>query len=451
MSEEHRYELGLRLALVVLLMTVGVVSFDRARRGEFDFEHFYHDACYVWQHGDLPPMEAGNRGEQRRLPFYLPVVSLLLAPLTAGGRVPMALVWAAGQVAALGYSLRVLRRWAGETPPSATQRTGPARGGLVLALAAVLAVPALTEAAKFNQLSFFVLALVLGASQALDRERPRWAGVLLGLTALLKLLPGIFLVWLLLKRRWSAAAALVGTVVALAFLPALAAFGWQRTLAYHRQWWSYNVAGDAARGLLNPELREHFIDHRNQSIAQVLARLTWAEHPYRVRWQPAQLAPQTCTRAAYGIAGGLLIVLARRTRRRWQELDVHGRHAEVAAYAIAMLALSPLVRQYYLVWVLPALVLFAREALLKEQWHAGSTRALRARIGWLGLGTWLIGMAAWLSETARAYGAHLVLLVVIGVLMLWTTARLPAENAPANGEPAGATRRPQGADAMRDE
>ena len=451
MSEAHRYERGLRLALVVVLVAVGVVSFDRARRGEFDFEHFYHDARYVWQHGDLPPLETGNRDEQRRLPFYLPVVSLLLAPLTAGGRVPMALVWAAAQVTALGYSLRVLRRWAGETPPFVAQGTGHTRRGLVLALATALAVPALVEAAKFNQLSFFVLALILGASQALDRERPRWAGVLLGLAALLKLLPGVFLVWLLLKRRWSAAAALVVTVVALALLPALAAFGWQRTLAYHRQWWSYNLAGDAARGLLNPELREHFIDHRNQSIAQVLARLTWTEHPYRVRWQLGQLAPQTCTRAAYGIAGGLLIVLAGRTRRRWQELEVRDRHAEVAAYAIAMLALSPLVRQYYLVWVLPALVLFAREALLKEQWHAGSTRALRARIGWLGLGLWVLGMAAWLSETARAYGAHLVMLVLIGALMLWTTARLPAEDAPGNGEPAGARRRPQGADVMRDQ
>ena len=469
---KHRwYEHLLLLGLLCLLAGVGYLSFERGSRGQFDFRHFYLDARYVWEHAELNPHldEQVPPDERRQLPFYLPAVPLALAPITAFGRTPAAIVWSLAQMAALALSLSILWRWwvcssplkkgtGSEPNPLGNGENALPRGARTLfqrtdrdcdvpdssvwavrlpqepvayarrlprpaatgafAVAVLLAVPAFLEAGKFNQLSYFVLALVLAAVTALERERPKLAGALFGVAAVLKLLPGIFLIWLLLKRRWSAAIALVVVALVFALVPPLSVFGPQRTAEYHRQWWLYNVQGEAAQGLLSADLAEHFIDRRNQSIAQVLARLTWPAHPYAAPGQPVHLDPQTCARLAYGITAVLLLALLWVTRRPWHQLSPHRRHAEAAVYAIGMLVFSPLLRQYYLVWAVPALVLLARIAVDNTAMSSG---VRSQRLGQVGLVVWAAGMVVWAWRIARVLGAHLLMLITIGVLLLWAT------------------------------
>jgi hypothetical protein len=418
----------LTAVLLVLLAGAGAVSFDRAVRGRYDFHHFYLDARYVWQHRALNPNMAqpSTTPDQRQLPFYLPTVPLALAPITAWGRTPAAFIWAAAQIAALGISLRVLRRWSGAD-------RGPPDGAWAFLIVLALAVPALYEAGRFNQLSYFVLVLVIGGIDMLQGNRPRTAGALFGLAAVLKLLPGIFLLWLLLKRQWQAACAFVVAVLLATALPPLIAFGPRQALAYHQEWWSYNVRGDAVAGLLDTALADHFIDHRNQSITQVLARLMWPEHPHAVPWQPLTLAPRTCTLLAAGVGAALLAALVWQTRRPGRVLGAGRLRVEGAAYALGMLVFSPLLRQYYLVWALPALVLLGR---VSADPGAGSRR----KYGPLGLWIWTAGMLAWVSPGARLLGVHLVMLLLVGAMLLATRtdggARSPAEDAEAwgNGE-----------------
>ena len=445
MSAVARWQLA---AFFALLIGLGILSFDRASRGRFDFHHFYLDARYVWEHGALNPTVTPHiTAETRQLPFYLPVVSLALAPLAALGRMPAAALWTVGQVAALAYAVWALRRWTesgggrpqgrpsgdeGRRPPAADAGVG--RHGL--ALAVVLALPAFIEAARFNQVSYFVLALVFGGFSGLERGRDVRAGVCFGLAAVLKLLPGFLLVWLLLKRRWLAAGACVLTALVMTIVPPLLAFGPTRTWAYHRDWLDYNLHGDAGQGLLRADLPEHFIDRRNQSIAQVLARLTWSQHPYRTAWQPVTLDSQTCQRIAAGSSLALLAALVWTTRRPWAALTAGQRQAEAAAYALAMLALSPLVRQYYLVWALPALVWLARRALeppirtphasagphgqpgLPLAWRARIATKFNVHAGRLGLAIWLLGMALWPWPAARVVGVHLVMLLLLGGIIM---------------------------------
>jgi alpha-1,2-mannosyltransferase len=424
MPENPSRERLLRAGFAGLLIALGVLAAWRGIEGRYDFHHFYLDARYVWEHRALNPVLAQPAtDETRNLPFYLPVVPLLLAPLTALGRVPAAIVWSAAQMAALAYSLAVLRRWVGSRPAGGTP------GALVLAT--VFALPALYEAARFNQLSYFVLALLLGGANALDRERPRLAGVFFGVATVLKLLPGIFLLWLLLKRRWSAALACVATITVLALVPPTLVFGLEKARAYHREWFEYNARGDAACGMLRSDLPEHFIDRRNESIGQVLARWTWLEHPFRVAWQPLKLEPQTCKRLADGISAALLLALLALTRRPWRNLTLERRHAEAAVFAIAMLALSPLVRQYYLVWALPGLVVFAGWAV------GGSDEPGRSKprvLGWIGLAVWLGGMALWPWQITRVCGAHLLMLLTLGALLVLV--RRPGRDAAAKVTPA---------------
>ncbi len=451
---DTRLTRAVSLGLVVLLTGLGLLAYDRARRQRFDFAHFYLDARYVWEHGALNPRVTRDApaAEERQLPFYLPAVPVLLAPVAAFGPQPAALLWAAAQVAALGAVLRVLRRWAGRGPPetvrslpSATalpppasrsgSATGLMAGDRAFALALLLALPALIEAARFNQVSFFVLALLIGAVHALEHRRPRLAGVAFAAAAVLKLLPVLFLPWLLLKRRWSAAAAMVITGAALTVLPPLVCFGPQRTVDYYREWVAYNI--ESARGLLDPTLPEHFLNHRNQSITQVLARLAWAEHPYPLPLpHRPRLAAPPIEWAGRAIAAGLLAALWWCTRRPWDVLTEPRRRAEAAVYALALLVVSPLVRQYYLVWALPAVVLLAR-GVAGGPGAADEVRATwgRPRAAVAGLVVWTVGMALWLWPMARLWGAHLVMLIVLAGLLLTASDARGVAGGQAGGGP----------------
>ena len=413
MRERSPHARWLYFGLVLLLAVVAIVSFRRAVAGKYDFHHFYLDAAYVWKHAELnPDLESDNRSTRRQLPFYLPVVALLLSPLTVGGVMPAAALWTIGHLVALAYALKVLSGWGATTPSR-----GPP--GVALALACAVALPAVFEVARFNQISFYILALVLGGLAALARDRPWRAGVLLGLATVLKLLPAAFAVWLALKRKWAALGAWGATVLVVALLPSLAVFGPRKTADYHRQWWLHNVRGPAARGMTDPGLREHFIDYRNQSIPAVLARLFWPEHRYPVLFQPVALGARAARAVAWCVTAALVGGLLWATRRRSPGDDEFGLRAEAATYALAMLVFAPLLRQYYLIWALPALVLLARIAI-------EPVSGRQQRLGQIGLALWLAGMLAWLSPTARAYGAHLLMLILLAIVLLSAARSRPA-------------------------
>jgi hypothetical protein len=407
--KEHVVSAGARGAAAVLLVLVAAVSLDRALRLRYDFHHFYLDARRVWTHGVLEFETPTTQPEtQRQLPFYLPAVPVLLAPLTAGGQVSAAVLWTLAQVGALAYCLLVLWRWR-----AADGDTQSAAKDFVLLL--VLAAYALYEAARFNQLSFFVLALILAGVGSWERRRP-WAGVWLAAATVLKLLPAVFVVWLMLKRAWRALAAYVVAMTVLSAAPCLIAFGPARTVAYHRQWWDYNVAGMLATGPDAHKLQGHFRDHRNQSILAVVGRLCERGHPYAVTHPLLSLDEAAARRLAQLISAGLALALVWSTRASPARRSIPALRAEISVYLLAMLVFSPLLRQYYLVWALPALLslmLGARGA------RTGAARTL----AWAGVVTWVVGQVAWLSETARAYGVHLVMLVVMGALLLACRAR----------------------------
>jgi hypothetical protein len=398
--------------LIALLMVVAGVSFHRAAVPKADFKYFYTDARYVWTQRALNPELAGaDDQDERQLPFYLPVVPLLLAPLAAGGPKLAAVLWTIGQVIALGYTLRVLRAWA-----NSAEAVDPR---LLTLGACLIALPAIIETAHFNQLSFIVLAMVLAGIAALERGRPVQAGLWLALATVLKLQPAVFALWLALKRQWTALATLASGAVVIALLPCLLAFGARSTGEYHHQWWSYNAEAMAARGRGDARLRPHFLDYHNQSLAAVLLRTTWPDHPYRTPLQPVRLSPRAARGIALLVSLGLAAALVWHTRRPWQRppsdhatrLRPGRLRAEAAVYLVAMLVFAPLLRTYYLVCAAPGLMLLAQYAVEPRE----RPRQWPARIA---LTIWLVGMLAWTSDTARAYGVHLVMLIALAAILL---------------------------------
>ncbi len=391
------------LVLTLTLLSCGTASLIQALKLDYDFKHFYRDAVYVWQHHALNPDRHGpDRAQRRQLGFYLPAVPALLAPLGALAPVPAAIVWSATQTASLLVALLLLRRM-----------VGPAAA----ALATILALPAAYEAARFNQLSLVLLAMLLAATTALERRRDVRAGVLIATAGVMKLLP-LLLAWVLLvARRWRALAAFAASCAILIVVPPLLLFGPQRTWEYHHQWWHDNVEGAPAAGMTDPQLREHFIDHRNQSIPAVVARLTWPGHPYRAPFQPLRLSAQaarTLGRVLHAVAAlaalGAMLWLARRS-----SLQVC-----MAFAMVAMTALAPLLRTYYLIWALPALALLAADS--------SSARTATRRAAGAGLIIWLAGMIGWISPSLRSLGVHLWMLIALGVCLCLTARQVSRPN-----------------------
>ncbi len=419
---------ALDLLLAALLMMTVVVSAARGLEFSYDFHHFYRDAEYVWNHAALnPDLSNPDPLLRRQLPFYLPAVPLALSPLGGLGRVAAAMVWTLMQAGSLACVLILLRRRALSLLPEGAPEAR--RAQLAALLAWLLAVPGVYEAARFNQLSIPLLAVLLLAERALHRGRGLQAGLLFAGGAVLKLLPALFVFWLLLKRQARAGLAFLVGAIVLAVLPSLLCFGPERTWSYHREWFEYNVRGAAGGGMTDPGLREHFIDHRNQSLPAVVSRLCWPEHPHPSPIQIASLSLEQCRLVATVLALMLGAALLAATHRPLQGLGDRRAHAEFSTYLLALLALSPLVRQYYLVWALPALQLLAVVAL--EPGRSRARACARA-----GLAVWLLGMMLWVVPQARLLGAHLLMLIALGGLLL--AAVPPAATSPtAHGPSAG--------------
>ncbi|MBL8880282.1 MAG: DUF2029 domain-containing protein [Phycisphaerales bacterium] len=411
--------------ICALLLAVGLFSFERARQLRYDFHHFYRDARYVWDHAALNPvLKADDEVAQRQLPFYLPVVPLALAPLTAGGVTSAAVLWAALQTASLAAALHEIRR-----------RWVSSAGAFWLAVACGL--PVIYEAAFFNQLSFPILALCLLAIRFVQSNKTISAAASLSVACITKLLPAMLIVWLAMQRPrgWLRTCAMTLLFAAIfALVPCYLAFGMAETHKYLAQWVEHNGGSSRAFDLLDPQIDEHFLGHANQSIRAVVARWTWPEHPFRLPRQPIELsrsASDTLAQILTVTLCAIWIALTLRVSKRPADIrrSPGGAHSELipsandatqqshvdctalssaAIWMIGMLVFSPLMRQYYLIWAWPAVALLADQSL-----RSIATRT--PRCAWVGLGAWLIGMAIWPMPLVRLAGAHLAMLIVVAI------------------------------------
>ncbi|MDX2198817.1 MAG: glycosyltransferase family 87 protein [Phycisphaerae bacterium] len=411
-SDEQRpldpFAVSRRLLIVGVLVACAVISWSRASRVTYDFHHFYLDAAYVWEHGALnPTLNDPQPLNNRQLPFYLPTVSVLLAPLAAGGRGVAAVLWTIVQMLSLSYCMWALARWC-------RMRESGNLGAVRFGWLVVLSLAALYEASKFNQVSFLTLALILAGVSALETRREFAGGCWLAAAAVLKLLPAAFAVWLALQRRWRALAGFVVGCGLLIALPPLVAFGPQRAVQYHQEWWRFNIGSAGLRAWLevdNPgPFSAHFVDRRNQSIAATLARLTVADHPRPAFWQPVHLSVEQVGRIAGWVSGALLLLMFSAVARRPSIADpLWSVRCDAALLTIGIQVLAPLTRMYYLVWTMPALAIL----LIAASPPSGAT-SRSVLLGRIGLIAWLLGMGAWLSRDLRDLGAHAIMLVVIG-------------------------------------
>ncbi|HEX6343726.1 glycosyltransferase 87 family protein [Umezawaea sp.] len=270
---------------------------------------------------------------------YPPFAALLFIPLSLVGAGALKIAWTFVGVLLLEVVLLLSLRWV---------RSGPARGHV--ALAAVVALAAMwlgpvRSTLETGQVNLLLVALVLADFTLLSRSRAMGVGI--GLAVAIKLTPGVFLVYLLLTRRFRPALTAVATFLAtvllsLAVLPS-------DTLKY---WGGVFVDAD----------RVAITQHRfQQSLRGVVARVAHSTDTTLV-W--------ACLAVVLAVLGLVLAVrLWRRGQDQWGVLVTAG----------VGLVVSPVSWEHHWVWVVPGLVFLAA--------------AVRTPLGWAGWGVVVAAIA----------------------------------------------------------
>lgn len=251
------------------------------------------------------------------LPFtYPPFAAFLMVPIALLPTVVAAAVWAVASVLALAATLTAFLRSGGSSA---------GLGRMVAIVGFALLLEPVWASLSFGQVNLF---LMLAVSVDLLRPERRWAGVLVGVAAGIKLTPLVFVVLLVLVGRRTAAGRAVLTFVA------TVAVGFVAMPSAAVSYWTH-VLWDPSR-IGGVEFTS------NQSVLGVLTRLLGAE-PSTLLW--------------LAIAGplslGILLVAAAWWRRGARDVGV-------CLGAISMLVASPISWSHHWVWAAPIALVLAR-------------------------------------------------------------------------------------------
>ncbi|MDT5024580.1 MAG: alpha,2-mannosyltransferase [Micromonosporaceae bacterium] len=289
---------------------------------------------------------------QGRLGYtYPPFAAIVMRPLAW---LPLGLtiaIYVVVSVAALAASVWWLVR------PLAVRHRVPPWFALGLAFVLASALEPIREAFTFGQINVVLWALILFDLLVVlplpnQHRWSRFAGVGIGLATAIKLVPGIFIVYLLVTRRFRAAAVAAGIAVAATLLAA--AFSPAQSWTF---WTDKVLQGDGV-GQLAYEF--------NQSILGVLARLALPGQPNQALW--------------------ILIIAPVLGYGMWRASRAAAAGDEVAGLTLAGLVgslVSPVTWAHHIFWIVPALVVLVDTALRPEP--APLVSGLRRRAGQLTL------------------------------------------------------------------
>lgn len=218
-----------------------------------------------------------------------------------------------------------------------------------------------------GQPNLMLLAIMLFGFVLLDRSRPVAAGLLFAFAAVLKAFPITVLVYLLWRRRWKAAGAMVvATGIMLLVLPAPIR-GLDRHLAETHTWLEHMLPSTSGKAIANQPGRA--FKSGNQSLLSVVHRYTRDieaagpdSAPKGIRVNVTSITPEASFMVYAAIAGVIGVVyLIVMPVERWRT-----RRTSAMEYSILLLLMvlfSPKAGTYYYCWALPAFTVITAELL----------------------------------------------------------------------------------------
>jgi Glycosyltransferase family 87 len=248
---------------------------------------------------------------------YPPFAAALFTPLAGLPAVIVGLAWELGTVAAFGWACVLSLRLAG-CPYSRVEAVAAVAAGLVL--------EPVYHTLFLGQINVFLLALVLADIWRVAQGKR--AGVGIGLAAAIKLIPGIFVLLLLLTRRTKDALIAAGTFVACTGL------GYLADPSASRLYWT-RLFYDTSR------VRVTYIS--NQSLDAAAARILGGVGHVGSWYLAIEI-----------VVGALGLAVATTLARRSDWLGA------AAVTGTTGLLVSPVSWTHHWVWIMPALIVMLR-------------------------------------------------------------------------------------------
>jgi alpha-1,2-mannosyltransferase len=333
-------KIGIVASLV--LITILVVYHTETRNTFFD-SRVYYGALQYWfrDHGMVYDwLRPGT-------PYgftYPPFAGLVMAPMAF---LPLALVLIIATAATL-VTTALLTWWL--AGPLIKRKGWTVWFAFAIAFCLAVAFEPVRETITFGQVNTLLLALVAADLLIGVAGGRAWAGVGIGLAAAIKLTPGVFVLYLLLTRRWRAAGTAIGTGAA-ATLAAAALFPDES-----REFWTSALWDTSRVGVL------YYFS--NQSERGFLARLPID-----------QVAPKLW------IACVLATVLFWVWRVRRAPDDLMG---GLALTGVLGCLISPVTWIHHCVWLLPAIVRCVDVGSKRQKALGASAYLLTtSHVGWL--------------------------------------------------------------------
>lgn len=444
-----------RLCLLGLLAGGAALAQVGARavvRGWPDFEYFYKAGTSLVARGTLDPgydMEPGHRIVPRGgIDWYLPFVPRLMAGLAWLPPTPAGLIWLALNLTALAGTLRLVGRRLTGLPPVDWPVTQLVPFFMLFLF--------WWWEYRLNQIDVLTLLLMTGSFACWRWGRPWTGGFWLGLAMLIKLTPGLLVVWFLLKRQFRVVAAALVTVALAGPLADVVVFGPRSAWDAYRGWAERALVCGSQRGLI---LAQREMDWRNQALGAVASRwlhatnyATHYDNDPRLSRDPrvrtlnvADLRPATVAGLVTAVQMASLAALLWLLRRPACGLTEWQLRLEWALCLLAMLWFMPVLRAYHFVWTYPLVAVLAGAAH-----HRGwRDRWTRITLGCLTLvvTAQAVGAAAVRGPQPRLWlhagGVLLTVLVVLAVPAVWSLVRLGRNSTwlPAEEHPGGGARR----------
>ena len=317
---------------------------------------------------------------------YPPFAALVMSGPAA---LPLPLLWCALDLASIG-ALAVIVKLSLPGQWTAARRGDRSAGWRV---GSVLFVAPVAQAMRLGQVDILLVALVMADLLIVRR------GLLVGLATAIKLTPGLFIVYLIMQRRYREAMTAVGVFAA--------SVGGTAVLlpASSRTYWLHDLLAGTGVGPTDGP--------GNQSLRGQAVRL-FGGHSGTAIWLGLALPT---------LAAGL--ILARAAARHDQQV------LAVAIVGITACLISPLSWNHHWIWVIPALA-----GLWSTPWHrrAGLHRWLHAVV--VILVAWTAVPWSWQNRTATHYlGTGLVPLALITAA--WAAFAASAEQRAACPHPRG--------------
>ena len=342
-------------------------------------------------------------------------------------------------LAALGW---ILVRWHGLG--ELRSKLAPSRWFAASAVALLVLLPYLLRDMDECGLQIFLLAFLTAGGWALSRGRSIQAGFWLATAAVYKATPILCLPYLLWKRRWRAAAAMVAFLGFWAVVPA-AFVGWDKTVESHERFLARNRIV-AAHRTAYPELPDFELPKpQNQSMHAAVARYVETYppgHPLNLEPHPlfkqfGSLDGETAYRVVRGTILAFGLLLAWRFRRSGNgPSGASDLPVEWAAVCLLCALAAPLCWKQHLIVALPAALLVARTAVSQD---ASAKRRLAA-LAAIGIALVLTRHSIVGRETSVVFLSYkvdtMLMLGLLGLVLTSPTAVVASAAASSNRSPA---------------